>query len=357
MKILFISRAFPPVTGGIENHNHALSVWLPKFATVKTLANYYGKKFLPIFFPYVTARILLTLHRYDVLLLGDGVLGVVGYVVKFFYPKKIIVSVVHGLDLTYPNACYQRFWLGIFLPRLDGFIAVSRETKTQATEKGLHSQNIAVIPNGIDQSTLSSSGSRADLATLLNDSLKDTKVLLTTGRLVKRKGAEWFIRNVLGQLPKDTLYILAGAGPQEPAIRRALEETGLASQVRLLGRVTDKERNLLLHTADLFIQPNIHVMGDMEGFGIAAIEAAASGLPVVAARLEGLIDAITDRENGILVTPENAAEFCQTINALLTNDAARLALGARAERYTREHFHWNVIAERYVATLKTVTKS
>ncbi len=356
MKILFISRAFPPVTGGIENHNHALSVWLPKFAMVKTLANHSGKKALPIFFPYALLRVLCTFHAYDVLLLGDGVLGVVGYLAKFFYPKKIVVSVVHGLDLTYSNAFYQKLWLGVFLPRLDGFIAVSQETRARATEKGLNKEDITVIPNGIDPTMLSSTGSRTDLANLLNTSLKDRKILLTTGRLVKRKGALWFIRNVLGQLPKDTLYILAGAGPQESAIRMALEETGLSPQVRLLGRVTDEERNLLLHTADIFIQPNIHVMGDMEGFGIAAIEATVCGLPVVAARLEGLIDAITDHENGILVTSENADEFYQAVSSLLTNDATRLALGMRAARYTREHFHWNVIAERYVTTLKTVNK-
>ena len=52
MNILFISRAYPPVTGGIENQNYALSVWLPRYATVKTLANRHGRAFLPLFAPY-----------------------------------------------------------------------------------------------------------------------------------------------------------------------------------------------------------------------------------------------------------------------------------------------------------------
>lgn len=51
MNILFISRAYPPVTGGIENQNYALSQWLPRYATVTTIANRHGKKMLPLFYP------------------------------------------------------------------------------------------------------------------------------------------------------------------------------------------------------------------------------------------------------------------------------------------------------------------
>ena len=59
MKILFISRAYPPVTGGIENQNYALSVWLPKISDCYTLANTRGKKFLPFFLPYAIVYALL----------------------------------------------------------------------------------------------------------------------------------------------------------------------------------------------------------------------------------------------------------------------------------------------------------
>ena len=123
MKILFISRAFPPITGGIENQNAALAEWLPKHATVRTLANPYGKKFLPFFLPYVTLRALVTARQYDVILFGDGVLSIVGFILKKFFPQKKIVSIVHGLDLTYPSPFYQKYWVQKFLPTLDGLIA------------------------------------------------------------------------------------------------------------------------------------------------------------------------------------------------------------------------------------------
>lgn len=356
MKILFISRAYPPVTGGIENQNYALSVWLKKFAETDTIANHYGKKALPLFFPYATVRTLFALRHYDVLLLGDGVLGLLGFIVKCFYPKKTVVSIVHGLDLTYQNSFYQRFWLGRFLPALDGLIAVSRETHDRAVEKNIPAHKVVVIPNGVETETFARNYSRSDLEKVLGENIQDKVVLLTAGRLVKRKGAEWFIRNVLGQLGEDTLYVLAGSGPEEENIRKAIAETHLENRVRLLGRVTDEARNILLHTTDIFVQPNIKVPGDMEGFGIAVIEATASGCPVVASNIEGLKDAICQNENGILVTSEDSTAFKNALVSLINNREERLALGKRALHYTETHYHWNVIARLYVSVLEGFKK-
>lgn len=355
MKILFISRAFPPVTGGIENHNYALSMWLQTITPTTTIANPYGKKFLPFFFPYATLKALFLHKDYDVLLLGDGVLAPLGCIVKYFFPEKKVASVVHGLDLTYPNTVYQKYWVQKFLPSLDLLLAVSRETKNCAQEKHLPEENIVVIPNGIETETLVNYASRSDLQTYLERDIHTTKILLTTGRLVKRKGVEWFIRNVLPILPEGILYFVVGSGPEEQAIRQAIKETASEQRVILLGRVSDEVRNLLLNTVDIFVQPNIPIANDMEGFGIAVIEAAACGRPVVASNLEGLKDAIINHENGILVEAENSEAFRQAITSLLTDDHARQELSERAKQYTKEHYHWNIIAKRYVEALTTLT--
>ncbi|MEK7549666.1 MAG: glycosyltransferase family 4 protein [Patescibacteria group bacterium] len=356
MNILFVSRAFPPITGGIENHNFALSEWLPKSATVTTIANRGGKKMLPFFLPYVTLRILFTFHRYDTLLLGDGVLAIVGYIAKSFFPKKTVVSVIHGLDFTFENAFYQKWWVKFFMGHLDGFIAVSRETRDQAIKKGLLENAITVIPNGVEPESLHQESTRADLEKILDEDLSDKKVILTAGRLVKRKGAEWFVRNVLPKLPENTLYVISGSGPEEDEIRKAGKETGLASRIKLLGRVSDDVRNTLLNTTDIFVQPNIRVSGDMEGFGIAVIEAAACGRPVVASELEGLKDAIKNGENGVLIEPENSEAFATELTRLLKDSEACKLLGERAFQYTETHYHWSVIARLYIEALETFSK-
>lgn len=356
MNILFISRAYPPVTGGIENQNYELSVWLARFASVTTLANHHGKKALPVFLPYIIVRTLLTAHRYDIVLLGDGVLSIVGFFLKACYPKKAAVSIVHGLDLTYRNSFYQALWVKHFLPSLDGLIAVSRETRATAIAKNIPEEKIVVIPNGIEPGALQGRYERKDLEKLLGEDLADKQVLLTTGRLVKRKGAEWFIRAVLPQLPVSVIYVLAGAGAEEENIRTALRETSAEGRVRILGRVSDADRNLLLNTADIFIQPNIRVPGDMEGFGIAVIEATACKRPVIASNLEGLKDALCQNESGILVEPENAGAFEEAILRLINNEDERRALGERALHYTETHYHWNIIARLYVEALGTFIK-
>jgi len=351
MKILFISRAYPPVTGGIENQNYALSVWLTKVARADTIANRYGKRALPFFIPFATVKALLIMHRYDVLLLGDGVLAILGFIIKFFYPEKTVVSVVHGLDLTYKSDLYQTYWVRKFLPTLDGLIAVSDETKKIAVEKNIPENKVSVVHNGVETETFQKRYTRDDLSKVLGKDVTDRFVLLTAGRLAKRKGAEWFIRNVLPSLPENTLYVLAGDGPERENIAKATTDLKLEEKVSILGRVSDEVRNILLATADIFVQPNIPIQNDMEGFGIAVIEATSAGRPVVASALEGLKDAIADKENGILVPPENAAAFQNAIRELLQNTDERLLLGKRAKIYTEEHYHWKRIAAEYVEAL------
>ena len=356
MNILFISRAYPPVQGGIENQNYALSVWLKRLASVTTIANRHGKKMLPLFLPYAAIRALCTAYRYDVILLGDGVLAIAGFLIKLFYPKKPVVAVIHGLDILYANSLYQAFWVKRFLPSLDMLIAVSEETRAAALAKRIPENKVMVIRNGVETEAFQGEYGRADLETLLGENLSGKQVLLTTGRLAKRKGAAWFIQEVLPKLPRSVIYVLAGAGPEKANIEAVIRKTGMEDQVRILGRVTDTERNLLLNTADIFIQPNIRVPGDMEGFGIAVIEATACRRPVIASNLEGLKDAICHNESGILVEPENAEAFENAILSLIENTDERHALGERALRYTEAHYHWNIIARLYIETLNILIK-
>ena len=105
-------------------------------------------------------------------------------------------------------------------------------------------------------------------------------VLLTLGRLVRRKGARWFTRHVLPGLAPDITYLVAGDGPEANPIRVAAVQAGLGDRVLLLGRVDDDTRELLLRGADLFVQPNIRVPGDIEGFGLVTIEASMRGEPL-----------------------------------------------------------------------------
>lgn len=358
MKILFISRAYPPVVGGIENHNYALSQWLPKHVETKTLANRFGKKFLPLYLPFAVIYALIFMLRRDTLLLGDGVLGIVGWLVKVFYgDRKRVVCILHGLDLTYTLPLYQKLWVGHFIPASNQLIAVGNETIHAGVTRGIPESKFIFIPNGVDTEQFAPKNiPLSTLAALLQTDIQEKHILYTAGRLVKRKGVDWFIRYVLPSLPENIIYVVSGSGPNQENIKKAIHDTGTGSRVFILGFVSDEEREVLLNTSDIFIQANVPVSGDIEGFGFVVLEAASTGLPVVASKLEGLKDAIHDHENGLLADSEHPESFKRIILSLLVNDTVRKNFGEKAREYTTKHFHWQSISKQYAEACSTHLK-
>ena len=353
LKVLFVSRAYPPIVGGIENQNAALAIWLKEHVEVTTIANRFGKKFLPIFLPYALCRALISARSFDAILLGDGVLSVIGWAVKLLYRKKAVLSVVHGLDITYPLFIYQALWVRRFIPKLDRLIAVGNETISLGINHGIAREKFEFIPNGVDpEAHYRPDFTRNDLEAIIGNVQRGTTVILTSGRLVRRKGVAWFIRNVLPTLPEETLYVVSGDGVDRDNIRNAVEETGTFERVKLLGYVNDRTRDILMNTCDIFVQPNIPVPGDVEGFGITPIEAASCGIPVIVSRLEGLKDAFSDGENGVFAAPEDSADWKEKVERFIADKEERRAFGARARRYTVQHFNWKTVSARYASIIQ-----
>jgi glycosyltransferase involved in cell wall biosynthesis len=352
-KILFISRAYPPTVGGIENHNYELAKWLGEIADVKIIANKKGKKFLPVFLPYFILRSIFIAHKYDAILLGDGVLGIVGWFAGKIN-RKPVVCVVHGLDLTFTSWIYQKLWVGFFIKELDKLIAVGNETVRVGIEKGIPAEKIVFIPNGVDTEKNLVVATDIDLEKILGQDVENKKVILTSGRLAKRKGVAWFVRNVMPRFAENIIYVVAGDGKDKENIQAAIKEAGMENRVIMLGYVTNEVRNILWNTCDVFVKPNIKIDGDMEGFGISVIEAASCYLPVVASDIEGLRDAIKDGRDGFLVESANADAFAQKITSLLSDDVARIQFGKQARQFVIENYSWNIIAKKYLEEIREV---
>lgn len=345
MNILFISRCWPPVIGGIERQNHAVATELGQITHLDIISNKYGKRGLPLFLPYALIRALLSLRKYDVVLLGDGVLGILGYVLKLVADKPV-ACIVHGLDLTYTSRIYQRLWIQVFLPRLDRLIAVGNETIQKGIALGIPSDRFVFIPNGVTVPMTVPDYSREDLERFLGREIRGP-VLLTLGRLVKRKGVAWFVNMVIPRLDENIIYIIAGDGNDRTSILAAIDKNKLQDRVIFTGQVSEHDRELLFCTADLFIQPNIQVDGDMEGFGLVVLEAASYSLVVLASALEGLNDAIQQGKNGYLLETGNAESFRQKIELMLAEPEARATFGQKARNYVIQHQAWPLIANRY----------
>ena len=253
---------------------------------------------------------------------------------RLYGARKRVVCIAHGLDLTYPLPLYQALWVRRFLPSCDRIVAVGNETLRAGVAAGLPREKLVFIPNGVDTDRFAPRDvPRAALERISGADLRGRKVLLTAGRLARRKGVAWFVRNVMPRLPDEVLYVVAGDGEDRDAIAAAVREAGLARRVILLGAVSDEVRDLLFHTCDLFVQPNIRVPGSLEGFGLVVLEAGSSGIPVLASRLEGLPDAIHDGRNGFLVEPEQPAAWAARIAELLGDRFDRNAFGRAAHAY------------------------
>ena len=349
LKILFISRAYPPVIGGIERQNYELFQALSAQADAQLIANRRGKSFLPFFLVYALVRGLFMAPRADVILLGDGVLAPLGWLLGKL-TRRPVCCIIHGLDITYSSRLYQAVWVRWACPRLAHLFAVGNETIRQAVQRGIPAENCSFIPNGV---TVPEGRVGAGCTPRITFSPGKFHVL-TLGRLVERKGVPWFVEHVVPLLPAHIHYWIAGGGPCLELLEQRVRDSRLADRVTVLGEVSEEEKAALFSGADLFVQPNVPVEGDMEGFGLVVLEAAAAGLPVVASRLEGLEDAIADGINGVLVQPASAAEFAAEIEGFCADRDRARAFGAGASEYTLTNSRWASIAGRYLISLKEI---
>ncbi|MDD5639053.1 MAG: glycosyltransferase family 4 protein, partial [Candidatus Pacebacteria bacterium] len=305
------------------------------------------KKFLPIFLPYsfFKAIYLIKKNKIEYLHLSDALLSPIGFWLKEL--TGVLVSTnVHGLDLTFDSNLYQTI-IPFYLKKIDLIICNSRATKQECLKRGVDPKKCAIIPCGVNPEEFRvenqnkvRKNTRALLSKQLSLNLEDKKILLTVGRLVKRKGHQWFIANVMPKLPKDTIYLIAGDGEEKENIAQTITKLGLEKRVFLLGRISDDLKKDLYNSSDLFIMPNINIKGDMEGFGIVAIEAGSAGLETIASNTEGIRDAIINGKTGWLVKTGNTEAFVEKIN----NEK----LSEKTVRETvLKNFSWDEIAQRY----------
>lgn len=352
MKILFISRAYPPIIGGIEKQNYEICKALESKVEVNKIVNRRGKKFLLPFLIVAFYKALRMHKHYDIILLGDGVLAVLAFWLKYF-SKVPVVCIVHGLDITYSNFIYRKLWLNIFFSKIDQFIAVGNETIKQAELRNINTDTFQFVPNGVDVSLVQAQYSKTDLEEFLGYN-PPGPVLLTLGRLVERKGVSWFIQEVFPFLDSSITYLIAGEGKNKEVIKAAIKASKVGDRIKMLGRISEEEKSMLLSTIDIFIQANIKVENDMEGFGLVVLEAGLFARPVVASKLEGLQDAITENKNGLLLESGNSEQYIDSITELLQDPIKFEAQGRYASEYVKSRFSWDKIADEYLAILEKV---
>lgn len=151
----------------------------------------------------------------------------------------------------------------------------------------------------------------------------DGAILLNVGRLAAQKNQEVLIA-ALAQIPRARL-VICGAGLLLARYRALATGSGVLDRVHLLGDVGGQDVSDLLAAADVFVFPSL-----WETFGLAAVEAAMAGLPLVAADLPVLREVLAGREGVTFVPPHDAAGWVRAIAACI--EAGRTSVGAGTSR-------------------------
>jgi len=351
IKVLFVTRKFPPSTGGMELFAFDLSNALAD-KTAITVVKWGGQgriKAVLIALPYLFIKAFwkLLTGKIDIVHAQDGVLAPLGYILSRIFCKPFCV-VIHGLDATYQNPLFRAVapWA---LRRAAVVICISQAAAEAARKNGVAEERLHVIPLAVTDTLYG----KSDRATLLQqlELPSSTKLLLTVGRLVKRKGVAWFIDAALPALVKqypELVYLVVGEGQERANIEAAINKHKLERHVRLLGRAEDELYAAAYNGADVFVTPNITVPGDMEGFGLVLLEASACALPVVATNTEGIKDAVSDGKNGVLVPVGDTEALNKAITRFLQDSDYARQFGKHSREFTLSTYQWGVLADRYV---------
>jgi glycosyltransferase involved in cell wall biosynthesis len=338
MKLLFITRKYPPSIGGMENLSFHLSQEFKKTPGFKLISWGGSQIWLPFFvlYAFFKAGWLIITRQVNQVHLGDGVLAPVGLAIRTIFRTKTTLTAC-GLDITYKHAFYQRLWPKM-IAKLDKVICISSATLDECVKRGIPKNKCVFIPCGVEPEAFKIKATRKALEKIVGINMSDKKILITVGRLVKRKGVAWFIANVFPNLDDDYIYLVAGDGPEKANIQEVIKSTRLQSRVKLLGKISNLDLKILYSTADVFVMPNIPVEGDMEGFGIVAIEASSAGLPVVASDLEGIRDAIIEGKTGYFTKDKNWKDKILHAQSLRKTSVAKII---------QNNYSWRTIAQNY----------
>ncbi|PKQ46743.1 glycosyltransferase family 4 protein [Confluentibacter flavum] len=362
--VLIVTSEFPPQPGGIGNHAYQLAKHLSvlgfdvtviadqrsggqeDFCFDKTLGFDVQRIKLHRF------RILMYMHRFVVVLktithhelviaTGKFPLWLVSFYSLFF--KRHYLAVIHGSEVNFRHRLF-RFITDCSLKRFHRVIAVSRYTQSLVAHLGL--KTVTVIPNAIDPYDW-------DLNAKESMGLKGFPKLLTVGQLSNRKGQ----LEVIKHLPKlisvypEIHYHCVGIATESSRFMAVAAQLGVTAYVTFHGLKTQAELKAFYQSSDIFVMLSHPTKsGDVEGFGIAILEANYFGLPAIGATGSGIADAIVDGDSGLLIAYEDSSAFISAVQTLLKD---RDGFEIRAKAWARQH-EWAWIVKRYVEVIESL---
>ncbi len=222
----------------------------------------------------------------------------------------------------------------------DCVTAVSRAAAEAHLGAGMvNSEQLEIVPNGVDVEAFRPD---ASIRAAVREELSVGKefLWLAAGRLEPVKDFPTLLQAMTG-VPEPARLLIAGAGPQEVALRALVDRLGLSRRVRFLGFCSDVTR--WMQAADGFV-----LASRQEGLPMVLLEAAAAGLPAVATDIPGTREAVLDGQTGRLVAPDDPKALAAAMREVMKLSVTeRAALGAHARRRAVEQFGIETVLDRW----------
>jgi phosphatidylinositol alpha-1,6-mannosyltransferase len=372
---LLVTRNFPPLVGGMERVNLGLCESLAGFGRVALVGPKGCAQYAPAgtrvsqvalrplawFVLASAAGALATALRRPpaVVLAGSGLTAPMAWLAARLTGARAAVY-VHGLDLVAPSRLYAMAWLP-FIRRCDRVICNSSNTRFLALGRGVPEAALAVVNPGVEMPAAEDSPMLAE-AFRREQQLGDRPVLLSVGRFTRRKGLAEFVAGALpaivAAVPSALLVVVGdeavdalhgGQRNERARITAAAEAAGVAANLRFVGRLGESALLGAYAAAACHCFPVLAIPGDVEGFGMVALESAAHGLPTVAFNVGGVADAVQVPQSGTLVPPGDYPAFAAAVVELLCRPPEP-AIRDAARRFARGK-EWRVFREGVLRAL------
>ncbi len=250
-----------------------------------------------------------------------------------------------------PNRVFAPY---LFNRAVDCVVAISGGVADSLAAAGVDRRRTTVVRSGVDCERFRppTPQERVEARRALGISDADF-VISALGALELRKGHRYLIEAV-GSLATTSPSIklkcfIAGQGSLRGELERKIAQLGFADSVKLLGRIDDPRQ--LLWASDVFAMPSLK-----EGLGVAALEAMASALPMIASGVGGLGEVVEHDRTGIIVPPANPEAIASAIARLAQSAGLRSQMGAAARARAVESYSMATMAARTLALYRACVR-
>ncbi|PWK18613.1 glycosyltransferase family 4 protein [Xanthomarina spongicola] len=358
--IVIVTSEFPPQPGGIGNHAYNLALYLSKnnyevtvIADQRAALNEAEIKFdttLPFLVERISLkklrvlmyvnRIIKTLHT---IIKGDfiiatGKFSLWNVALCTLFVKRPSMAVIHGTEVNFKSSSLRKA-INVSLKRFDRIVAVSNYTKQLVTHL---KKDVEVIPNGIDSNQWTTN--------ILKIPLKGFPVITTVGRVSIRKGQLQVIKmlpDLLNDYP-EIHYHCVGITSEAEAFLDEAKRIGVDKHITFHGVLNNDDLKRVLSSTDVFVMLSQEsVTGDVEGFGIAILEANAIGIPAIGAKNCGIEDAIDNGITGFLIEGNDSKALKNSLDNILEN---KLVFQENSREWAKQH-DWSQLIKRYIALI------